>query len=73
MISVQLDLFEDVVDLPWYGRAPRSFTRSAVALFLRQEPQKDERFFVDPDQLDLWRRPKRPRKKYSGALLLKEV
>jgi len=40
MAWVQLDLFEDVVHLPWNGRSPRALTRCAKALFLRREPQK---------------------------------
>ena len=54
MMVVQLDLFVDVAGLPWYGRSPRSLTRSALALFLRREPQNDDGFFVDPEQIDLF-------------------
>ncbi len=53
MAMVQMDLFVDVASLPWYGRSPRALTRGAKALFLRREPQKDDRFFVDSDQTDL--------------------
>ncbi len=70
MIVLQLDLFDDVVHLPWHGRSPRSLTRCAIALFLRREPQKDDRFFVDPDQLDLWLPAKKAPRRYRGAPLL---
>ncbi len=56
---------------PWDGQAPRALTRGSRVVFLRRKPQKDERFFVDPDQLDLFRAAKRrPRGIYSGAPLL---
>jgi len=73
MAIVQLDLFEDVVTLPWYGKSPRSLTRVAEALFLRREPQKDDRFVVDPNQYDLWLPAKKAPRKYRGAPSLKEV
>ena len=73
MIAIQLDLLEDVVALPWNGRSPRSLTRAAKASFLRREPQKDERFFVDPEQYDMFRRRKRKAPPLrGGAPLLKE-
>ncbi len=53
MIAIQLDLFEDVVALPWYGRDPRSLTRAALALFLRRKPQKACAIWIDPAQLEL--------------------
>ena len=74
MISVQGDLFVDVATLPWYGRSPRGLTRGAIALFSRREPQKPERFFVDPGQYDLF--PAATIKapwKYQGAPLLLEL
>jgi len=73
MTAVQLDLFEDVVRLPWYGRSPRSLTRRANALFLGQPRQKHERFFVDPNQVDMFKRAKKAPREYRGAPLLKEV
>ena len=73
MISEQLDLFEDVVRLPWYGRSPRSLTRCAIALFSRREPQKDDCGFLDPDQYDLWLPTKKAPWVYQGAPLLQEV
>ena len=73
MAMVQLDLFEDVVHLPWHGRSPRSLTRCAMALFLRREPQKDERFFVDPEQLLMWPPVRKgPRSFAPGVPLLLE-
>ena len=56
MLATQYDLFVDVARVPWGGRSPRSLTRARIALFLRREPQKDERFFVDVNQIDLFRR-----------------
>jgi len=68
MTSVQLDLFEDeVAVLPWRGQSPRVLTRGAKLLFLRRKPQKDERFFVGPDQLDLFHAAIRGPHVYSGA------
>jgi len=55
MNGSQLDLWEgEVSRMPWRGKSPRELTRGAIALFLRRKPQKDERFFVDPDQVDIW-------------------
>ena len=70
MNSLQLDLFVDVVDLPWHGRSPRSLTRSAKALFFRREPQKNERFFVDPGQLEFELPGYNAPWRYEGAPLL---
>ncbi len=67
MNSVQLHLFEDVDALPWYGRSPRSLTRASIALFLRREPQKDDRFFVDPNQVDMFLVAKKRPPQYGGA------
>ena len=70
VIAIQLDLFEDVVALPWYGRSPRSLTRALLALFLRREPEKRERFFAGPEQFVFaLTRNKAPRR-YRGAPLL---
>jgi len=73
MMALQLDLFEDVEHLPWYGRSPRSLTRCSMALFLRPEPQKDARFVPDPFQIEIWPVGNRAPRKYRGAPLLKEV
>ena len=73
MIAKQLNLFEDWVPLPWDGRSPRSLTRGAKALFLRRKPQKADRFFVDPDQLEVFGRRKKAPWGYQGAPLLKEL
>jgi len=75
MNSDQLDLWEgEVARLPWRGRSPRDLTRVQIALFLRREPQKNERFFVDPEQLELFpvAKKKAPRK-YRGAPLLQAL
>jgi len=73
-VNAQLDLWEsELVKLPWRGRNPRSLTRGSEALFLRREPEKDERFFVDPKQLEIvWRRQKKAPWAYQGAPLLVE-
>jgi hypothetical protein len=70
---VQLDLFEDVERIPWYGVSPRSLTRSRKALFLSQEAQKDARL-RDPAQLDLFSEAtsKGP-PVYRGAPLLRRL
>jgi len=72
---VQLDLFEDVESLPWYGRAPRTLTRGSIALFLERERQEDARYFADPDQVDMFRRRRKNRSRitsYPGSPLLVE-
>ncbi len=71
MNSTQLDLWEgEVARLPWRGESPRALTRGAIALFLRREPQKDERFFVDPNQVDMFPVAIRGPRQYDGAPLL---
>ena len=67
----QVDLWESQLEaLPWRGRSPRELTKSRIALFLRREPQKDDCFFVDPDQYDLFRAVIQGRPRYGGAPLL---
>ncbi len=74
MSSTQLELpFSEWQREPWGGKAPRSLTRGSKALFLRREPQKDDRFFVDPNQVDMWLPAKKAPWRYRGAPLLKEV
>ncbi len=73
MTAVQLDLFEDVVRLPWNGRSPRSLTVARKALFLRRKPQRTPADF-DVDQYDLFTTvPEEAAWFYQGAPLLKEV
>jgi len=68
MNSSQLDLFEaELAALPWRGVSPRVLTRGWNALFLQPEAQKNERFFVDPGQYDLWPSAKRAPRVYRGA------
>ncbi len=52
---------------PWDGRSPRSLTKARLGFIFKAEPQKHERFFVDPDQLDLFRETKPRRPLYGGA------
>ncbi len=70
----QLDLWQAELNaLPWQGRNPRSLTRASLGLFLKRERQKDDCFFVDPNQLLLMlAEPKAPWV-YQGAPLLLEV
>ena len=68
MIVEQLDLWEDELRaLPWRGVAPRVLTKGNKALFLRREPQKDDRFFVDQSQYDLFLAAIWGRFRYGGA------
>jgi len=67
MNSTQLSLRLEWGREPWEGRSPRGLTRASKALFLRREPQKDDRFFVDPDQYDLFRAAIPGRPQYGGA------
>ncbi len=74
MNSTQLDLWEhEVAALPWRGVSPRVLTRGSKALFLRREPQKDDRFFVDPNQRDLFLAAITGPPQYGGAPLLLEL
>jgi len=75
MNSEQLDLWQAELDaLPWQGRSPgemaRVLTEERIALFLRREPQKDDRFFVDPNQLEMWPAATKAPWIYQGAPLL---
>ena len=63
-----LDLWPaEVSRIPWWPEGPRVLTRSSKALFFRREPQKDDRFFVDPDQYDLFLAAIPGRPQYGGA------
>ncbi len=67
-----LDLWEaEISRVPWRGQSPRALTRARKALFLSQAAQKDDCFFVDPDQVDLWIATKKAPWIYQGAPLLK--
>ena len=73
MIAMQYDLFEDVERLPWQGRSPRFLTKAAKLLFLERERGEQERFFVDPNQYDCFRRrcrKKAPRVSRGAPLLV---
>jgi len=70
-MAMQLDLWQAELDaLPWQGRAPRELTRGFIPLFLRREPQKDDRFFVDVNQVDLFHAAKKGAPGSPGAPLL---
>ncbi len=75
MISTQLELaFDDVRRrIPWGGTYSRVLTRGSRLVFLRREPQKDDRYFVDPNQVDMWLPAEKAPWVYQGAPLLKEV
>ena len=69
----QLDLWQAELDaLPWQGQSPRALTRVSKVLFLRRKPQKDDCFFADPDQFDLFRAAISGRLRYGGAPSLYE-
>ena len=69
MNSTQLSLRLDWGSVPWEGRSPRHvLTMNEKALFLRREPQKDDSFFIDADQYDMFRAAKkRPLEDSPGA------
>jgi len=68
VIAAQLDLFPEELDaLPWAGQSPRSLTRASKALFLRRKPQKDDCFFVDVSQLDMFPEAMEMPLRYEGA------
>ena len=68
MNSRQLDLWEDeVARLPWRGKSPRRLTRPNKLVFLRREPQKDDSFFVDPNQLEMFPEAIKELPQYGGA------
>ena len=70
-MSAQLDLWQAVLDAqPWQGKSPRELTRGYKALFLRREPQKDDRFLVGSFQHDLFHAAKEGSRRYAGAPLL---
>jgi len=71
MAQLQLDLWQVELDaLPWQGRNPRGLTKSQKVLFLRPEPQKADRFFVDPFQYDMFPEAMKGSHQYGGAPLL---
>ena len=65
--QLSLELLDARVRIPWNGASPRDLTRVGLGLFLRREPQKDDRFFVDPRQYDLFRAAIPGRRRYGGA------
>ncbi len=67
MRQLSLLLGDVEVSVPWEGRSPRLLTKASKALFLRREPQKDDCFFVDPDQYDLFLAAIMGRPRYGGA------
>jgi len=55
MTSEQLDLWQRQRDEePWRGQSPRALTRAYKRFIFKPEAQKDDRFFVDPLQIDLF-------------------
>ena len=71
MNSTQLDLWQVELDaLPWQGQSPRGLTRGAKVLYSRREPGKDDRFFADARQFDLFVDATRKGPVYAGAPLL---
>ena len=71
--QLELGLGDSLKAVPWGGRSPRDLTRVGLSLFLRREPQKDDRFVVDRNQVDMWLPAEKAPWVYQGAPLLKEV
>jgi len=68
MNSTQLDLWQaDLERSPWGGKSPRGLTRGHILFILKPKAEKDDCFFVDPDQLDLWPITHRAPRRYLGA------
>jgi len=53
---------------PWDGQVPRALTRVHLGLILQPGGVKDERFFLDPDQLSLFTSRKRRRRPSEVSL-----
>ena len=67
---MQLDLWElELAVMPWRGVSPRGLTRARLGVIFKPRGEEHERFFADPDQLDLFPEDK-PRPLYKGAPLL---
>ncbi len=69
-LQLNLELGDARVSIPWNGVSPRLLTKASKVLFLSQEAQKDDRFFVDPFQMDLFHEAIKKRHRYGGAPLL---
>ena len=65
--QLSLALGDAIAVVPWGGASPRELTRAYKSLFLRRKLQKDDCFFVDPNQYDLFRAAIRGRPQYGGA------
>ncbi len=65
--QLELELDDARVRIPWGGQTPRSLTKVQKALFLSQAAKKCKRFFVDPEQTDLFRAAKKGPPRYEGA------
>ncbi len=63
----ELGLGDLRVMIPWDGKSPRDLTRARIALFSKRERQKDDRFFVDSVQYDLFLAAIPGRLQYGGA------
>jgi len=66
MAQLELVLGDPVKRIPWDGQSPRGLTRGAKVLYSKRERGEDDRFFVDPNQGDLFHAGGRGRR-YSGA------
>jgi len=54
-MTAQLDLWQGELDAqPWGGQSLRALTRVANSFIFKAKPPKDERFFIDPEQLELF-------------------
>ncbi len=64
----QLTLALDYGGVPWYGASPRVLTRAHLGVILKAGAgEKDDRFFFDPDQFELFPVVKRKPPPSEGA------
>ncbi len=74
MAQLELALDDVRKRIPWDGQSPRGLTRVSKLLFFKRERQKQERFFADPNQVDLFGAGEQCRPVlYRGAPLLVEI
>ena len=71
-VSAQLELALGDVRrrIPWDGIRPRELTKGRKSLFFRREPGKNDRFFADVRQIDMFPAATRMPHLYDGAPLL---
>jgi len=67
VVQTELALGDAQVQVPWGGQSPRELTRVGIGLFSKRERGEDDRFFVDPRQVDLFRAAMKGSPEYRGA------